>query len=367
MTKISFAHVLALVFGCAAIHAANVEPGQNSLEAKEPLEIKVTKNADGTVIGNPYLSPVSLFLPSKGYEIDNNARGAGRGSPRYFIGRDKEVGLTMSGWFEPSYKFKYRNAKDLWRSERPRKAKNIEYMKINDWDVMFYDLELPTKIKDDTVSMVTLKANLLRASTWIDLHLSGVGIGAERTGMRKKLTDYIKAIRVDVGKAMGFQVEVSNKGASIISPDENPGRLFIKSRSLSVTKADTPSKPGFFTLHDRNDNIRIIAWLRPLSDYHYTSPAMLWDETKASLTKHQVPIVGDFEYEQMQGWDVMLYDVKKDKQGEYDLNMRASRIIDGIWFDVHLTAFDQKAYPLMRTKLSRYMKNIVATGGQAGN
>ncbi|AWI09769.1 hypothetical protein [Ereboglobus luteus] len=329
---------------------------ENKEEESAQSSIQITQNEHGTVIGNPDISRVSLLLPSKNYKATPGALAIGRGDPGYFIGRDMVANVIMSGWFSPIYKFKYKTARDLWKKDTPKQAKNLEYLKIKEWDVMVHELEIP--IKTQNTLQVTLRANLLEDGTWIDLRLSSMGIASQRADMRKALIDYINTLQVNVAEARGFHLKYTKQGVIINAPAETPGSLFIKTKSLLLQKRKTHIKTEFFLFQDSGEDIKVIAWLRPASDYHYANVKTLWDETRATLSGEGFTVIGDTDCQKTRNWDVMLYDLKTGDKRTRNVNMRASCVSGGIWVDVHFTTVDQRDSSFLRSKLLAYLKNF---------
>ncbi|MDF9832145.1 hypothetical protein M2103_000353 [Ereboglobus sp. PH5-5] len=367
MKKIFLVYVFTLGFGCIAIHAKNVRPDQNLSESTRQIAVEAINDPAGTLIENPYISSLSLLLPTKKYEINNAPRDAMRRNSGYFTGMDKDAGLIISGWFESSQKFKHKNIENMWRSQISKKAQNVEYLKINEWDVVLYETETQMSINGRALEMTTLRANLLRDGTWLRLRLSDTASTPEGTiALRKKLAAYTKAIRVTASTPRAFQLEHTSESISIIPTKKGSGRLSIVSKDIHLLQYDTEDVPGLFVFKDDKEKIRITAWVRPSFDYHYKTSESLWDEIKAALAKNKTPVIGEFSCEKIRDWDVMFYDVKTSIGKKYEINMRASRVTDGIWFDIRLTLSERRVSASLRKKLRAYMKHIIVTSEHDG-
>jgi hypothetical protein len=100
------------------------------------------------------------------------ARGTGGGaSPRYFYFSDSTRGLVVSGWFEPAQAFKgveafWSEETASWKRGGLPPPKNVETRSSGEWQTIGYDMDLPSG------SNSHLRAHLVRAGTWIDVHLS---------------------------------------------------------------------------------------------------------------------------------------------------------------------------------------------------
>jgi len=111
---------------------------------------------------------------------------------RYFLGHSAESRLTASGWFEPAGR--YGGLQKFWRGESAALTKNgfapqgVEFARQGDWEVIHYHQDLPGDIR-----MCHLRAELVRAGTWIDLHLSATG-AEPLAALRARLTAFLSAL-----------------------------------------------------------------------------------------------------------------------------------------------------------------------------
>lgn len=138
--------------------------------------LSVAPQGDAYVLTVP-ASKLSLAIPSRGLrQIDPKAGGA-TDSPRYFYFSDETRGLTISGWFEPA--IQYRGLEFTWQADQAEWKKiglpaptDVSLGKVGDWEVVFY--EQPTS----AISNSHIRAHLVRAGTWIDVHISVATQGA---------------------------------------------------------------------------------------------------------------------------------------------------------------------------------------------
>lgn len=95
-------------------------------------------------------------------------------NPRYFKLSDRTVSRIVSGWFEPAER--YAGLQKFWRGESATLTKNglspegVEFAQVGNWEVVFYHQTVSADAR-----MCHLRAELVRAGTWIDLHLSATG------------------------------------------------------------------------------------------------------------------------------------------------------------------------------------------------
>jgi hypothetical protein len=92
--------------------------------------------------------------------------------PNYFKLSRREPQLILSGWLEPAER--YKGVKAFWESEirspayaGPLAPTRIEMSQNGGWDVVAYDVSLPSGI-----TSAHLRGERVLAGTWIDLHLS---------------------------------------------------------------------------------------------------------------------------------------------------------------------------------------------------
>lgn len=115
-------------------------------------------------------------------------------NPRYFKLSDRGISRIVSGWFEPAES--YDGLKKFWRGESTSLTKNgfkpegVEFTKAGDWDVVYYH---QTPSPDSR--MCHLRAELVRAGTWIDLHLSATG-SEPLAELRERLKATLSSIEI---------------------------------------------------------------------------------------------------------------------------------------------------------------------------
>lgn len=132
-----------------------------------------------------------LRLPDA--QLVEDSRGAGA-RPGYFKLSDRAISRIVSGWFEPAAR--YSGLQQFWRHESAGLTKNgfkpegVEFTRIGDWEAIFYHQTLSAHTR-----MCHLRAELVRAGTWIDLHLSATG-SEPLTELRERLTSTLSSVEV---------------------------------------------------------------------------------------------------------------------------------------------------------------------------
>ncbi len=142
-------------------------------------------------------SRLTLKIPVQGlavqYERDS---GGSTSNPRYFQFKGTDSGLMASGWFEPASR--YDGLQKLWKGDTAAWKRagspepiNVRFDKLNGWELIEYDIAL-----DPRASNSHLRAELTRAGTWVDLHVS---ITSERsTGdLHAELRKFLQSLVVD--------------------------------------------------------------------------------------------------------------------------------------------------------------------------
>ena len=139
-------------------------------------------------------SHLRLKIPASGLVQDTERIGGSTDSPRYFKLTRHSPDLILSGWLEPAHR--YDGLQKLWAGETvawgknglPR-AENVEFFKAGDWEIVGYEIAVPNG------SSTHLRAELARAGTWVDLHLSSTSTQSA-TVSRKLLLTFLKTIEV---------------------------------------------------------------------------------------------------------------------------------------------------------------------------
>jgi hypothetical protein len=117
--------------------------------------------------------------------------------PRYFYFISRH-GISLSGWFEQSYR--YKGLQDFWKSESARfyanpvtAPKDVIFGKCGKWEVVLYDMPLPKGGVD-----VHMRAEFSQGGTWIDMHLSEGTSPKNAASVRTQFTDFLEKVKVSV-------------------------------------------------------------------------------------------------------------------------------------------------------------------------
>ena len=162
MARFSFPQYL-LIF---LVTLTNNTSFAQSIDAKE--SILVSERDQSFDITVP-ISKIALRLPEADFKISTSPPSAGStASSRYFAFEDRVHGVLLSGWFESARQFpgvKEPSAGSFGGDHLTHK--NVSFEKLGDWDVVNFDVTFRS------TTTANLQAHLVRAGTWIELHLSG--------------------------------------------------------------------------------------------------------------------------------------------------------------------------------------------------
>lgn len=132
-------------------------------------------------------SRLVLTIPKGGLVPSKSVKGGSTDNPRYFSFEDRNLGIMVSGWFEPEQRFLgtrklWEGDTNEWRKNGLPAAQDEKFTKYEGWDTVIYDMALPP------VTNSHVRAHWVQAGTWIDLHLSIVSDQTSAQARDKLLT-----------------------------------------------------------------------------------------------------------------------------------------------------------------------------------
>ncbi|MDB6127107.1 MAG: hypothetical protein JWM35_1003, partial [Verrucomicrobia bacterium] len=138
--------------------------------------LKIKKVGDFYELSVP-VSRLILKIPAQGLVHSTTRIGGSTDNPRYFELMRPSPNLIVSGWFESGERHK--GIKEFWAGESSALSRsglpaprNVEFLKLGSWDIVSYELRITDS---DKLANANLRAELVQAGTWIDLHLSVTG------------------------------------------------------------------------------------------------------------------------------------------------------------------------------------------------
>jgi hypothetical protein len=131
----------------------------------------VTDLQDSIELSVP-VSKLTLVIPRGNLASVEEPRTGATANPRYFHFVDEKRGLVLTGWFEAASSWS--GFEKFWIGElRAMKNGGVSIRKAPDvvaagpWQAAAYDVDLPKK-----VTSANVRAELISAGTWIDIHIS---------------------------------------------------------------------------------------------------------------------------------------------------------------------------------------------------
>lgn len=177
---------LALAAFCVAAAAA-------AQKDEKALRLEIREEGDRYVLTVP-VSRLVMTLPKAGLSRGKSSAGGATQSPRYFLFENHSLGLVASGWFEsagafPGLQTFWSNETAAWKKQGDPEPHAVATEKAGDWDAIWYETSV------SGVETSNLRAERVRAGTWIDLHVSVTSASppAER---RSKLRAFLDSVRV---------------------------------------------------------------------------------------------------------------------------------------------------------------------------
>ena len=150
--------------------------------AQQPDRLTISRAGDAYVLAVP-VSRLEMTLPAGSLVQQAVDIGGSTGSPRYFHFSDPGQGVILSGWFEPARAFKgfaafWEEEQEGWKKRGLPDPMNVSTGKVGPWETVFYEhLYRPGLLSSH------VRAHLVRADTWIDLHIS---VTAKESGEKNR-------------------------------------------------------------------------------------------------------------------------------------------------------------------------------------
>jgi len=170
---------IALMVGCASSPTISPKESIAIVEQDQSFDVTVP------------VSRLALRIPKANFKRSAPAVAAGStASSRYFLFEDRVRGITLSGWFESARRFPGVNEPPVGILEgEPMPHRNVSFERLNDWNVVFYDALFRSTVTKN------VNAHLVRADTWVELHLSGYP-DRPLTEQRALLVETIRSIQI---------------------------------------------------------------------------------------------------------------------------------------------------------------------------
>lgn len=160
--------------------------------------IVITITSDTAELTVP-VSAISLQIPKGDLALVDESKSGAQASSRYFNLADSGRGLVVSGWFEPAQAFK--GFESFWTGEfsAMKRAGLIPTevptsVAVGEWSGVAYELALPSGAGKGVNTHI--RAELIKAGTWVDLHISITSQQALADARREAL-EFLQSIVVN--------------------------------------------------------------------------------------------------------------------------------------------------------------------------
>jgi hypothetical protein len=175
--------LLSVVIVASSVPAVAVEDPSSTLV--------ITTLEDSIELSVPAIK-LTLVLPRGGLATVNEPRIRSAASSRYFHFNEEKRGLNVSGWFEPASS--YVGFEKFWMGELLAMKKHgiplreaPDVVKAGPWQAVAYDVGLPNGVS------ANVRAELISAGTWVDVHLSVTSNGSAREA-REQAVQFLRSI-----------------------------------------------------------------------------------------------------------------------------------------------------------------------------
>jgi hypothetical protein len=143
-------------------------------------------------------SAISLKVPKGDLAPVEESRAGAQESPGYFYFADAGRGLVVSGWFEPAASFV--GFEKFWVGEFSAMKRSGLIPKapptsvaVGNWLGAAYEIEVPSSVGKGVNTHI--RAELIKAGTWIDLHIS-ITAQTPLADARSEALEFLKSIVV---------------------------------------------------------------------------------------------------------------------------------------------------------------------------
>lgn len=151
--------------------------------------VLMTDEAESIVISVP-ASRLTLTLPKSGFSRARPQNPGSSADSRRFFLADGRAMVSLTGRFDASERFSGVKEPSVGQVQgRPLSVANPAYGKLGEWEIVEYEAV------GAPVELAGLVAHLVKAGTWIELHL-GASSARSMSEKRAQLADILRAIRV---------------------------------------------------------------------------------------------------------------------------------------------------------------------------
>ena len=140
----------------------------------QPSDRLTVARTDSAYVLSVPASRLQMVLPDANLVQQSQDIGGSTSNPRYYYFSDPKRRLVLSGWFEPASRFAgissfWESELAAWKKQQLPNPQNVVITNVGSWQAIFYDLAVPNGTN------LHVRAHLVQAGTWIDLHISLFG------------------------------------------------------------------------------------------------------------------------------------------------------------------------------------------------
>jgi hypothetical protein len=175
--------LLGVLIAMSVASAAAVESPSSSL---------IVTSLDDSIELSVPVSRLTLTFPRGGLATINEPGTGATASGRYFHFYDQKPGLVVSGWFEPASS--YGGFEKFWTGELLAMKKNgipireiPEVLDAGPWQAVAYNVDLENGVS------ANVRAELISAGTWVDVHISVTSKGPPREA-REQALQFLRSV-----------------------------------------------------------------------------------------------------------------------------------------------------------------------------
>lgn len=161
-------------------------------------------------------------------------------------------------------------------------------------------------------------------------------------------TAYAQADRLTISNGNGvYTLAVPVSNLTLIIPDSG---LTVE----PVNIGGSTSNPRYFNLFNKGRGLVISGWFE--SSSRFRSAKTTWETDTAEWKKKGQPEPVDVNFEHIEGWETVLYDLPIN--GFTNSHLRAHHVQDGTWIDTHLSITNKESSADNRKTLNGILKSL---------
>lgn len=154
----------------------------------------------------------------------------------------------------------------------------------------------------------------------------------------------------------GVAITKTQAGYQVTAP---ASALMLTLPEPHLVQAEGPAAAGgprYFSFRDRAQGLIISGWFEPADSFPGIHP--FWTNETAAWKQNGLPGPVDAAFLKVGDWDAIAYDITLPVPNATDTHLRAERVQDGTWIDLHLSLTSSLSSAEARAKLQAILKAI---------